>query len=551
MDIITLISMEEAERELVSSQQSTSSGKGPSKLSKNDVLKLIGQESSRVSFFSTIAKSTKNAYKDWQCYKKMKIDEKIVPYVQCIQCKTVLSYSSDNGNSNLRKHKTHCDQEQSNALPDANSAETTSTEIGASDTDMSAIETIEVSSKIGDKSKKSGTKETKITSFMKKSVPLSCKIELNNNILRGLAKDIRPLSTVERPGFLHIAQSLINCGAKYGQQSAKNIIYGRKTLKTKNLPRLCLDEEARLEALLRNDSSFPKYSFTFDMWSEKYKQRSFLSLSIHLISDSWRLEKYSLGLTEFKYETAETANVRDACSKILKKYFNEEDVMKIFEESFAVTDCGGNMIIVFYKRFDCECHKLNTCMEWMFRDPSEKDFNEMMAKKKSIPKKKLFRLSVSCPSIKASFDAIRDLVTHFKHSKLNARLSNTLKQNVPTRFNSQIIMLKSYITAAKEVKQMLLNANELHRIALIDEKLVSEHIKLLQHFQNSSVVLSGDKYPTFQLVALEFHKLRNNIAISENDSIEIRNLKSQAQVCVEEYCKVENIHYVACMLNRM
>lgn len=267
------------------------------------------------------------------------------------------------------------------------------------------------------------------------------------------------------------------------------------------------------------------------------------------MNDNWQLVKCTLGLIEFKYETAVTENVRRACSEILQRYFNEGDTIKIFEESFAVTDRGGNMINVFYKRFDCECHKLNTCMEWMFRDPSEKEFMEMIAKKKSIPKKKLFRFSESCPTMKVSFDAIKDLVTNFKHSKLNARLSDTLKQDVPARFNSKIMMLRSYILAAKEVKQILLNQNELHRIALVDVKLVSELIKLLEHFQNCSVVLSGYKYPTFQLLALEFHKLRNNIAISENDSIEIRNLKSQAAVCVEEYCKVEDIHYVACMLN--
>lgn len=110
-------------------------------------------------------------------------------------------------------------------------------------------------------------------------------------------------------------------------------------------------------------------------------------------------------------------------------------------------------------------------------------------------------------------------------------------------------MLKSYINLEKEIKEILLNNNELHRIALIDEKLVSELIKLLQHFQNCSVILSSDKHPTFQLVALEFHKLCNNIATSENDSIEIQKLKSHAAVCVEEYCKVEAVHYVECMLN--
>lgn len=72
--------IEEDESEIGSSESSTSK----LSLSKNDVLKLMGQESSRVIFFSSISKSSKNAYKDWQCYNKIKVDEEIVPYVQCI-----------------------------------------------------------------------------------------------------------------------------------------------------------------------------------------------------------------------------------------------------------------------------------------------------------------------------------------------------------------------------------------------------------------------------------------------------------------------------------
>lgn len=93
------------------------------------------------------------------------------------QCKTVLSYTSENGNSSLRKHKTNCDQQHPKILLDV---------------DVNSAETIDVSSKI--ESKKSDvtvTKKMDITHFLKKFVPLSCKIELNNNIVRGLAKDVQ------------------------------------------------------------------------------------------------------------------------------------------------------------------------------------------------------------------------------------------------------------------------------------------------------------------------------------------------------------------------
>lgn len=519
-------------------------------MSKGDIANLISQNCERISFFSSKSKSDKS-YKDWNCYRKIKLDQKIVNFVQCISCKKVLSYTTNNGNSNLRKHKLICDKRSCSG-----DMSNSTNNIDAKGTDITITNSIEKSTpkEVDNSSSSNGLSTTNksridITRFMKKVVAPRFKQEVNDNIVLGLAKDIRPLSSVESPGFLLIAQSLIDFGAKFGNQRVKDVILNRTTLKRKNLPRLFQNEMDNIKTILKNNSTFPKFAFTFDMWTEKYRQRKFLSLSIHFINDNWELVKYTLGVSEFVHETACTANIRATCINILQSYFNEGDIGNIFDSSFSVTDGGSNMINVFEKRFDCECHKVNNCMEWMFLDKLNEEIVEMHAKGKLVHKKKLFRLSEKCPNIKLSINAIKALVSYFKRTGLNAELPMTLKQDVPTRFNSEFIMLKSYLESAEDVKRVLLRKNELTKIAAIDEVLINELVQFLEPFSTCTDDLSGDKYPTIQRVALNYHKLKQHIIITESDSFEIRALKHQSKICFDEYCKVKDIHYVACMLD--
>lgn len=55
-----------------------------------------------------------------------------------------------------------------------------------------------------------------IQNYLVKTTPKSAEHELNKSITFGLAKDLRPLHMVEGLGLKHLAQALINFGAKFG-----------------------------------------------------------------------------------------------------------------------------------------------------------------------------------------------------------------------------------------------------------------------------------------------------------------------------------------------
>lgn len=165
------------------------------------------------------------------------------------------------------------------------------------------------------------------------------------------------------------------------------------------------------------------------------------------------------------------------------------------------------------------------------------------------PPEKLFNLTRDCPTIAATIKGVKELVTHFKNSTLNSRLTNTLKQEVCTRFNSLLFVLSSYNKSSDEVKAILIETKRLDLIISINDDIVKRLVDFLEPFNDCSEKLSGDKYPTINLVALYYHRLRIHIQINDTDSIEIQTLKVQAQHCFVKYCVTTTFHHMACMLN--
>lgn len=144
---------------------------------------------------------------------------------------------------------------------------------------------------------------------------------------------------------------------------------------------------------------------------------------------------------------------------------------------------------------------------------------------------------------------MKDLVTYFKRSNLNSKLTNTLKQDVTTRWNSELIMLKSYDKASAEIKKILYDNNMLHKLQKIDDGAVKDLINFLSPFMECSEVLSMEKSPTIHLVAPWFYKLEGHLENHSSDSDDLKTLKTQGRICFEEYCTVSMRQYLATFLN--
>lgn len=487
-----------------------------SDVDEKDVKKTIellqSQGSSRLSYKAKIieGKSRKTS-SVWTKFRQVFLDDKPQCIWKCNNCPSLFIYNTPTGNSHMNRHK--C-----NGKNTATSSEIAST-----------------------------GKQT-ITKFLAKEIPQHCIRQLNKDITIGLAKDLQPLYRSETEGFRYMAQKLIDFGARHGSHPAANVIQHRTTLKRTHLPQICVEIQGNMKESLTLAPSNPKFAFSKDMWTEKFKSTEFLSLSIHFIDQEWVLKKQLLGLEKFDQRKPKTtANIRIECEE---KYFGNPK--EVIDNSTSTTDGAHNMLTVFPNRQPCQCHKLNLFMEWTFNNkklPTAEEIAGKMAKGKPIKPKKLFKLSDDCPQIDGSIKAIKDLVAHFKKTHLNAQLSHTLKQDVCTRWNSELIMLESYVESASEVQTLLLQTDSIKKLMFINENFVRELIEFLVPFRDCSQILSGDTYPTIQLVALWYHELREHIKIKDSDSAEMRRLKQQAVHCYEEYLVVNDLHYVACILD--
>lgn len=137
--------------------------------------------------------------------------------------------------------------------------------------------------------KKTSTAKGTITSMFSRTVPQESIKQLNHDVTVGLAKGLEPLRRVKSKGFLYIAQTLIDFGAKYGSQRAEDVINHQTTLKRTHSPQIRKSQEENIKKSLQEAPSYPTFSFTSDLWTEKHQCTTFLALSAHYIDSDWKV----------------------------------------------------------------------------------------------------------------------------------------------------------------------------------------------------------------------------------------------------------------------
>lgn len=73
------------------------------------------------------------------------------------------------------------------------------------------------------------------------------------------------------------------------------------------------------------------------------------------------------------------------------------------------------MLDLFHEHLACECHKVNCFVDWTLNE-------------RPLPEAELRK-----------FLNVKEIVTYFKQSALNAKLPKTLKQEVQTRWDSELL----------------------------------------------------------------------------------------------------------------
>jgi len=316
-----------------------------------DVVKsLVATKSPRLTF----SDKTDGRSIVWQTFHQVSVDGTITSFVKCKNCAQVYYHGPKTGTSHLSKHSCGKSPQKTNQ----------------------GVNTIQMN----------------LSSICARVVPEKAVKKINDVIVVGLAQDLRPLRTVEGCGFKKIAQELVNFGATYGKQQVESFIKNRTSLRRYHLENVVQDHKNQMKTDLGNAPSLPTFSFTLDMWADKYKSRDYLSLTTHYFNKDWELLSPMLDIQEFAGDVKSTENLIKVVKSMMLPYFGDK-VDEIMSKSYSVTDGGSNMIKIFPTRFPCQCHKLNLCVQWTLNETA---LTEKSSKNSKLDKKKclLYKLIV-------------------------------------------------------------------------------------------------------------------------------------------------------------
>lgn len=139
-----------------------------------------------------------------------------------------------------------------------------------------------------------------------------------------IAKDMVPIYTVEKPGFIHLLKVL----------DPRYVLPSRKYFSDVALPQLYNSTRQRIAAEL-DGVSF--YSATTDLWSSRVMQ-PYLSLTLHFINDDWTLRSVCLQ-TAYFHDEHKGEIIAQVLKDALSSWNLPEDRL-----TCMTTDSGTNML---------------------------------------------------------------------------------------------------------------------------------------------------------------------------------------------------------------
>jgi len=382
-------------------------------------------------------------------------------------------------------------------------------------------------------------KQTKVTGFCRKSkITQSIKEKFQRSCLEFIVCDLRPLHAIEGRGFTNLVQTAINVGAMIGSCSAEELIPSRRTVKRKMATETNVNTENLKAMLLSAIKQNCIIGITTDMWQDQ-KHRNYVSLTGHFFDD--KLQSKVLSVFEFQDDAKTGENIKKNIISALKRFGVTSNML--MDNIYFVTDEGSNVKLALscYHRQPCVCHNISTVLKHTLQlDKLSKSVNPMQVGDPEMEFVELIRKTVN---------ATKALATYCKKSSLNNKLSSSIKQCNETRWNSLLVMLKSLQKVEAEVKDLLKACGQLRRIDDIDFVLNDLLINFLEPFQEATLALEGDLYPTIHHVFQWFIKLKRSATRHATDLPVIGFLKQRATYSLEKKFNVTPLHKIAFMLN--
>ena len=295
----------------------------------------------------------------------------------------------------------------------------------------------------------------------------------------------------------------MNLGAKYGKIDVGQVLPGRNLVAKETSERA----EAVREKLREELSGQPFIAASTDLWTEDKTSTSYNTVNVNYIDENWELRSRVIG-TKPLADRHTGANLYSAMRSNLEAAGCWDDHG---DNVVYVTDNAANNRVAFQGRGrgwqSCFCHNLNLIVQDAVRDTAE-----------------------LTPIIAAAKKLVRFSKKTTINSKLKARDPNGrgLKSAVPTRWNSEYIMLESIVHSYPALTTMAGVADReevIRHMEELEKEELEAVVSLLGFFDDASKQLSASKQPTSFLVPLLVEQSRRHLQPDAADRPLVKKLK--------------------------
>ena len=146
-------------------------------------------------------------------------------------------------------------------------------------------------------------------------------------------------------------------------------------------------------------------------------------------------------------------------------------------------------------------------------------------------------------------DSAKALVTYFKQANLQSLLPKTLKASVETRWNSLHTMLDSIHSQYAQVRAVLEERGEQHRLDDLSPESLGEMVSFLERFREATKAMEASKTPTLHLTAVWLGRLRTHLQPDPTDSPTLSLLKRKSLPILNEKLELHLLHKMAVFLH--
>lgn len=327
---------------------------------------------------------------------------------------------------------------------------------------------------------------------------------------------------------------------------------------------------------------------TTDMWTDNYKKRSYMTVTLHFCLPDFSMLSMVLR-TEVFTESHTGENIKKALKKILRQFGLETKTV------VYITDQGANVVkackIIGSERFGCAAHGLHNliAVEGVQKGP---DVQEIICKAKDIIKTFTFKSSLlegeaedmvneqkladlegllqemevdeqisSFDDCNDDFDGGNEIVTLSEGASTSSdaaggaapvrqQFLTTLKKDCPTRWNCVLAMLESLVINQQLIERCLT------RLRLFDKMLSDEEwetivslVNFLRIFKTATDVLNGSKYPTISLVLLFRSEIVAGLAAAPTDCKMVKSMKQRMSQALNHRLPITELNVVAALLD--